>query len=80
MAGKQENVENPELSALAESSEMVRRVLSFRKQFGAISVKQALTDDRSIEELEELVEQFKVIARQLKGFKEDCESTGTQKE
>ena len=80
MAGKPENMENSGLNALAESSEMVRRVLSFREQLGAISLKQALSEDRSVEELEELVEQFKVIAMQLRGFKEDCESTGTQKE
>ena len=80
MAGEPENIENSGLNALAESSEMVRKVLSFREQLGAISLEQALSEDHSVEDLEELVEQFTVIDMQLKDFKKDCESTGTQEE
>ena len=61
MAGEPENMESSGLNALAESSEMVRNVLSFREQLGAISVEQVLLEDHSVEELKELIEQFTVI-------------------
>ena len=48
--------------------------------FSAISLEEALSGDHSVEELEGLVEQFLVIDLQLKAFREDCESTGTQME
>ena len=68
------------MNDLAESSEIVQTVLNFREQLGAISLEEALSEDRSVEELEGLVEQFLVIDLQLKAFREDCDSTGTQME
>ena len=80
MSGKSENMESSGLNDLAESSEIVQTVLNFREQLGAISLEEALSGDHSVEELEGLVEQFLVIDLQLKAFREDCESTGTQME
>ena len=80
MSRESENMESSGLNDLAESSEIIQTVLNFREQLVAISLEKALSEDRSVEELEGLVEQFLMIDQQLRAFRENCDSTGTQME
>ena len=73
-------MENPGLNDLAESSEIIQTVLNFREQLITISLEEALSEDRSVEELEGLADQFLMIDLQLRAFREDCDSRGTQME
>ena len=80
MSGEKENMLNPELYALAESSVIIRELLNYREELLTIPLDDVLSEDHSVEDLEGLADQYSIIGAQLRVFREDCGSRGTQME
>ena len=80
MSGEKEEMSNSDLYDLADRSDIIRQLLSYREQLLTMALEDVLSEEHSIEELEALEDQYQFIGLQLRGFRENCESEGTQQE
>ena len=80
MSREKEEMSNSDLYDLADRSDIIRQLLSYREQLLTMALEDVLSEEHSIEELEALEDQYQFIGLQLRGFRENCESEGTQQE
>ena len=80
MSGEKEKVLNPELYSLAENSVIIWELLNHREALLTIHLDDVLSEDHRVEDLEGLADQYLLIDAQLRVFREDCGSRGTQME
>ena len=58
-----------DLYDLADRSEIMRQLLSYREQLLTMALEDGLSEEHSIEELEALEDQYQFIGLQLRGFR-----------
>ena len=80
MSGEKEKMLNPELYSLAENLVIIQELLNHRENLITISLDEVLTEDHRVEDLNALADQYLLIDAQLRVFREDCGSRGTQAE
>ena len=79
MSGEKENMVDPEvINSLAGSSVLIRDVLGYRNRLLSISIDDVLSEDRGVEDLEGLADQYLRIGAQLRVFRQDCGRRGMQ--
>ena len=64
MSREKEEMSNSDLYDLADRSDIIRQLLSYREQLLTMALEDVLSEEHSIEELEGLAEQYQFVGLQ----------------